>query len=48
MTDDLKAKLTDEQYYVTQQSRRGDRHVYGARSRFLTRAVMDQIGRAHV
>ncbi len=28
-------------YYVTQQSRMGDRHVYGARSRFLTRAVMD-------
>ena len=27
-------------YYVTQQSRMGDRHVYGARSRFLTRAVM--------
>jgi DNA helicase-2/ATP-dependent DNA helicase PcrA len=28
-------------YYVTQQSRMGDRHVYGAKSRFLTRAVMD-------
>ncbi|MEK6246127.1 MAG: ATP-dependent helicase, partial [Pseudomonadota bacterium] len=27
-------------YYVTQQSRMGDRHVYGARSRFLTRKVM--------
>ena len=27
-------------YYVTQQPRMGDRHVYGARSRFLTRAVM--------
>jgi DNA helicase-2/ATP-dependent DNA helicase PcrA len=27
-------------YYVTQQSRMGDRHVYGARSRFLTRGVM--------
>jgi len=27
-------------YYVTQQSRMGDRHVYGARSRFLTRVVM--------
>ena len=27
-------------YYVTQQSRMGDRHVYGARSRFLTSAVM--------
>jgi DNA helicase II / ATP-dependent DNA helicase PcrA len=27
-------------YYVTQQSRMGDRHVYGAKSRFLSRAVM--------
>jgi DNA helicase-2/ATP-dependent DNA helicase PcrA len=27
-------------YYVTQQPRAGDRHVYGARSRFLTEAVM--------
>jgi DNA helicase-2/ATP-dependent DNA helicase PcrA len=27
-------------YYVTPQSRMGDRHVYGAKSRFLTRAVM--------
>ncbi|OGA70312.1 MAG: ATP-dependent DNA helicase [Betaproteobacteria bacterium RIFCSPLOWO2_12_FULL_68_20] len=27
-------------YYVTQQSRTGDRHVYGARSRFMTEAVM--------
>jgi DNA helicase-2/ATP-dependent DNA helicase PcrA len=27
-------------YYVTQQSRMGDRHVYGARSRFLAPAVM--------
>lgn len=27
-------------YYVTQQSRMGDRHVYGAKSRFLTRPVM--------
>ncbi len=30
-------------YYVTQQSRRGDAHVYGARSRFLTAAVMAQV-----
>jgi len=30
-------------YYVTQQSRMGDRHVYGARSRFLTKAVMDRL-----
>ena len=27
-------------YYVTSQSRTGDRHVYGAKSRFLTKAVM--------
>jgi DNA helicase II / ATP-dependent DNA helicase PcrA len=27
-------------YYVTAQSRKGDRHVYGAKSRFMTRAVM--------
>ena len=27
-------------YYVTQQSRTGDRHLYGAKSRFLTREVM--------
>jgi DNA helicase-2/ATP-dependent DNA helicase PcrA len=29
-------------YYVTQQSRTGDGHVYGARSRFLTEAVASQ------
>ena len=28
-------------YYVTQQSRMGDRHVYGAKSRFITPAVME-------
>jgi DNA helicase-2/ATP-dependent DNA helicase PcrA len=27
-------------YYITQQPRRGDAHVYGARSRFMTRAVL--------
>ena len=27
-------------YYVTQQAKRGDAHVYGARSRFLTRTVL--------
>jgi len=27
-------------YYVTQQSRMGDRHVYGAKCRFLTRKVL--------
>lgn len=29
-------------YYVTQQPRRGDAHVYGARSRFMTRAVLSK------
>jgi DNA helicase-2/ATP-dependent DNA helicase PcrA len=29
-------------YYITQQSRNGDAHVYGARSRFMTRAVLAQ------
>ena len=33
--------LAPLKYYVTQQSRMGDRHVYGAKSRFLTQAVMD-------
>ncbi|MEO8627435.1 MAG: 3'-5' exonuclease, partial [Betaproteobacteria bacterium] len=27
-------------YYVTQQPRRGDTHIYGARSRFISRAVL--------
>ncbi|TAK44127.1 MAG: ATP-dependent helicase, partial [Betaproteobacteria bacterium] len=30
-------------YYVTQQAKRGDAHVYGARSRFLTRAVTSRL-----
>ncbi len=30
-------------YYITQQPRRGDAHVYGARSRFLTAAVMARV-----
>ncbi len=30
-------------YYVTGQPRRGDAHVYGATSRFLTRAVMQRL-----
>jgi DNA helicase-2/ATP-dependent DNA helicase PcrA len=34
---DLVAPL---KYYITQRARNDDRHVYGARSRFLTRAVM--------
>ena len=33
-------------YYVTQQSRSGDRHVYGARSRFLDPAVLEKLDRA--
>jgi len=32
--------LEPQRYYVTQQSRRGDAHVYGARSRFLVPAVL--------
>jgi DNA helicase-2/ATP-dependent DNA helicase PcrA len=30
-------------YYITQQPRRGDAHVYGARSRFFTAAVMARL-----
>ena len=30
-------------YYVTQQARKGDGHVYGTRSRFLTPAVMKSL-----
>ncbi|MGH8135465.1 MAG: ATP-dependent helicase [Steroidobacteraceae bacterium] len=33
-------------YYVTRQSKSGDRHVYGARSRFLNGAVLDTLDRA--
>jgi DNA helicase II / ATP-dependent DNA helicase PcrA len=29
-------------YYVTQQPRRGDTHVYGARSRFMTQALLER------
>jgi DNA helicase-2/ATP-dependent DNA helicase PcrA len=32
--------LAPLKYYVTQQSRNGDRHVYGARSRFISEAVL--------
>jgi DNA helicase-2/ATP-dependent DNA helicase PcrA len=32
--------LAPLKYYVTQQSRMGDRHIYGAKSRFLTEPVM--------
>jgi DNA helicase-2/ATP-dependent DNA helicase PcrA len=34
-----------QRYYVTQQPRRGDGHVYGARSRFLTDAVLETLER---
>ena len=30
-------------YYVANQPKNGDRHVYGARSRFLTKAVMAKL-----
>ncbi len=30
-------------YYITQQQRKGDRHVYGAKSRFLTQSVMAKL-----
>ena len=40
---DLVAPL---KYYVTQQPRRGDAHVYGTRSRFLTREVMARLEQA--
>ena len=30
-------------YYVTNQPKNGDRHVYGAKSRFLTKAVMAKL-----
>jgi DNA helicase-2/ATP-dependent DNA helicase PcrA len=35
--------LEPQRYYVTQQSRRGDAHVYGARSRFLVPAVLSTL-----
>ncbi len=34
--------IEPQQYYVTQQPRFGDRHVRGARSRFLSPAVLEQ------
>jgi DNA helicase-2/ATP-dependent DNA helicase PcrA len=37
--------LEPQRYYVTQQSRRGDAHVYGARSRFLTATVLATLER---
>ncbi|OAI51245.1 ATP-dependent DNA helicase [Betaproteobacteria bacterium SCGC AG-212-J23] len=35
--------LAPVKYFVTQQSRMGDRHVYGAKSRFLTGEVMKHL-----
>jgi DNA helicase-2/ATP-dependent DNA helicase PcrA len=35
--------LEPQRYYVTQQSRHGDAHVYGARSRFLVPAVLSTL-----
>jgi DNA helicase-2/ATP-dependent DNA helicase PcrA len=32
--------LEPQRHYVTQQARSGDRHVYGARSRFLDEPVL--------
>ena len=34
------ALITPLRFYVTQQARNGDRHVYGARSRFLTDTLL--------
>jgi DNA helicase II / ATP-dependent DNA helicase PcrA len=38
--------LEPQRYYVTQQRRGGDGHVYGARSRFLTEGVLATLERA--
>jgi DNA helicase-2/ATP-dependent DNA helicase PcrA len=38
--------VTPLRYYVTQQSRLGDAHVYGARSRFLTERVLCTVEQA--
>jgi DNA helicase-2/ATP-dependent DNA helicase PcrA len=38
--------IEPQRFYVTQQPRTGDRHVYGARSRFLDAAVLDTLDRA--
>jgi DNA helicase-2/ATP-dependent DNA helicase PcrA len=43
------ALLVPQRFYVTQQSARGDRHLYGARSRFVTpqvAALFDDLGPA--
>jgi DNA helicase-2/ATP-dependent DNA helicase PcrA len=38
--------LAPVRFYVTQQSRSGDRYVQGARSRFLTETVLARFERA--
>ena len=37
--------IEPQRYYVTQQARAGDRHVHGARSRFLTAPVLARLDR---
>ena len=37
--------IEPQRYYVTQQSRMGDRHVHGARSRFLSAALVETFDR---
>jgi DNA helicase II / ATP-dependent DNA helicase PcrA len=34
-------------FYVTQQSRRGDRHLYAVRTRFLPREVLEHFETVH-
>ena len=38
---DRLAIVVPQRFYVTQQSRSGDRHVYASRSRFLTPSVCE-------
>jgi DNA helicase-2/ATP-dependent DNA helicase PcrA len=38
--------IEPQRYYVTQQSAGGDRHVYGARSRFLDERVLARLERS--
>ena len=40
---DRLAIVVPQRFYVSQQSRGGDRHVYASRSRFLTAAVCDTL-----
>jgi DNA helicase-2/ATP-dependent DNA helicase PcrA len=42
---DRLAIVLPQRFYVTQQSRGGDRHVYASRSRFLTSSVCDALDR---